>query len=60
MEFNYCNLTKDLKKDLDNFSKNKKIVVRFPPEPSEYLHLGHIKALSLNYCIAKKYMETLS
>ena len=48
-------LPKDIKKELDSFSKNNQIVVRFPPEPSGYLHLGHIKALSINYSIAKKY-----
>lgn len=41
-------------------SVGNQITVRFPPEPNGYLHIGHVKALCINFGVKEKYNGKLN
>ena len=44
-----------IKEDIESGKHDGRVHTRFPPEPNGYLHIGHAKAITINFELAQKF-----
>jgi len=44
-----------IKKDLAEGKNEGRVHTRFPPEPNGYLHIGHVKAIAMDFGVAEQF-----
>jgi len=44
--------------DLEAGKNGGRLNTRFPPEPNGYLHIGHAKAICMDFGVAEKFGES--
>lgn len=47
-----------IKNDLEEGKNGGRLQTRFPPEPNGYLHIGHAKAIAMDFGVAEKFGGT--
>jgi glutaminyl-tRNA synthetase len=48
-------IEKIVQNDLSEGKNGGRLQTRFPPEPNGYLHIGHAKAIAIDFGIAEKF-----